>query len=259
MFAPSPQEPALVAVEVTGPEAPAAEPRRQPIFVVCSPRPRVGCTLIARLLVEYLVNDGRRPLAFDVSPDDRALARHLPLQAVPASLADTRGEVALFDRLILNDGAPKVIDLAADQYDRFFTVTGRIGFAGEAKLRAIDMVVLFVTLAGDRKCEDAYRRLFMRRGAFTIVPVVNAANERPGDRDPVLPDGSLPPLRIARLPPAPAGLVDGPGFSFANALQRPGEQPAIHEWVERTFLAFRDLELRLQMAEFADLFRLFAG
>jgi len=257
MFARNPQEPAPVAVEVTATEAPAAEPSRQPIFVVCSPRPRVGCTLIARLLVEYLVNDGRRPLAFDVSPDDRALARHLPLQAVPATLADTRGEMALFDRLILNDGAPKVIDLAADQFDRFFAVIGRIGFAGEAKLRSIDVVVLFVTLAGDRKCEQAYGRLFMRRGVFTVVPVVNAANERPGYGEPVLPDGSLPPLRIARLPPSPAGLVDGPGFSFAEALRRHVGEPAMHDWVAEAFLSFRDLELRLQMAEFADLFRLF--
>jgi len=259
MFASKPEAPAPSAVEVTAGEAPAAEPRRQPIFVVCSPRPRVGCTLIARLLVEYLASDGRRPLAFDVSPDDRALARHLPLQAVPASLADTRGEMALFDRLILNDGAPKVVDLAADQFDPFFAVIGRIGFAGEAKMREIDVVVLFVTAAGDRKSEEAYRRLFMRRGAFTVVPVMNAANERPGYGEPALPEGSLPPLRIARLPPAPAGLVDSPGFSFTETLKRPAGEPALHEWVTRTFLAFRDLELRLQMAEFADLFRLFAG
>jgi hypothetical protein len=258
MFAHQQDPPTPATVEVTERQAPADDHQRQPIFVICSPRARVGCTLISRLLVEYLVSDRRRPLAFDVTPGDRTLARHLPLQAVPASLADTRGEMALFDRLILNDGAPKVIDLAADQFDAFFAVASHVGFAGEAKLRAIDVVVLFVTI-GDRKCDEAYRRLFMRRGAFTVVPVVNAANARPGEADPALPDGSLPPLRIARLPPSPAGLVDRSDFSFAEVLKRPSEQPALHDWVADTFLAFRDLELRLQMAEFADLFRLFAG
>ncbi len=257
MFASQENPPTPATVEVTERPAPAVDQQRQPIFVVCSPRPRVGCTLIARLLVEYLVSDGRRPLAFDVTPDDRTLARHLPLQAVPASLADTRGEMALFDRLILNDGAPKVVDLAVDQFDRFFAVASHVGFAGEAKVRAIDLVILFVTI-GDRKCDEAYGRLFMRRGTFTVVPVVNVANNRPGERDPALPEGGQPPLRIARMPLAPAGLVDRSDFSFAEILKRPGEQTAMRDWVADTFLSLRDLELRLQMADFADLFRLFS-
>src|SRR4051812_35081985 len=84
------------------PEAQASPPsrRRQPLYVVCSPRSRVGRSLLARLLTEYILSDGRRVLAFDVNPEDRALARHLPLHALPGSIADTRGQVALFDRLI---------------------------------------------------------------------------------------------------------------------------------------------------------------
>jgi hypothetical protein len=230
---------------------PAAAPRRQPVFVVCSPRPGVGCTLIARLLVDYLAADGRRALAFDVNPDNRALARHLPLRAIPADIADTRGKMALFDRLIVNDGAPKVVDLAADRFDQFFAVMGEVGFAGEARARAIDVVVLFVT-GGDRKSEEAHRRLFTRRGLFTIVPVENALNQAPGGRAMPLPAESLPPLRIGRLPLALVGAIDRPGFSFADA------PAALDDWTKRTFLAFRNLELRLQMAEFADVFRLFA-
>jgi hypothetical protein len=228
--------------------------KRQPIFVVCSPRPDVGCTLISRLLVEYLAADERRPLAFDVNPIDRALARHLPLQAIPANLDSTRGEMALFDRLILKDGAPKVVDVGADLFDAFFDVMRHVGFAGEARASAIDLIILFVC-APDRRCVDAYRRLFMRRGVFTVVPVENAI-EGGAHREMPLPLGSLPPIRIGTLPPQAADLIDRADFSFSETLRRPAENLAMHDWTRTAFVALRDLELRLQMAGFAELFRL---
>ena len=70
----------------------------------------VGRSLIARVLVEYILSDGRRAIGFDVNPEDRALSRPLPLYALPASIGDSRGQVALYDRLIINDGAVKVVD-----------------------------------------------------------------------------------------------------------------------------------------------------
>ncbi len=233
---------------------PPAAPGRQPVFVVCAARPGVGCTLVARLLVDYLSADGRRALAFDLNPDNRALARHLPLQAIPADIGDTRGRMALFDRLIVNDGSPKVVDVAAALFDRFFEVMGQVGFAGEARARAIDVIVLFVT-TGDQRSVDAYHRLFLRRGLFTLVPVKNAVNRSPFGRPAELPADALPPLAIDRMPAAHADTVERPGFSFADALRRPA---ALNDFTKRAFVAFRDLELRLQMAEFADLFRLSA-
>src|SRR5689334_9335331 len=83
----------------------SAKRHRQPVYIVGSPRSRVGRTLIARLLIEYILADGRRALGFDVNPEDRSLARHMPLAALPGSISDTRGQMALIDRLIVNDGA----------------------------------------------------------------------------------------------------------------------------------------------------------
>jgi hypothetical protein len=124
--------------------APTAVRRRQPIYIVCSPSSRVGRTLIARLLIEYVLADGRRVLGFDVNPEDRSLTRYLPLHALPGAIGDTRGQMALFDRLIVNDGAVKVVDVAGDQFSAFFDVMQQVGFAAEAKARGIDTVVLFV-------------------------------------------------------------------------------------------------------------------
>jgi hypothetical protein len=252
--------PELAATAAAGALLPAAQPagggprRRQPVYVVCSPRPRVGHTFVARLLTEHILADGRRAIAFDVNPDDRALARHLPLHALPASLADTRGEMALFDRLIVNDGAAKVVDLAADFYHPFFDLMHRIGFAAEARARAIDVVLLFIT-SNDRKAESAYRRLLLRRDQVTVVPVENpgAAPPLPGAGD--LP-GATPPLVIEPLPFGVQHMVERKDFSFVDCARRPAHHPpTLAAWLERTFLALRDLDLRLQMAEFAALFR----
>ena len=80
--------------------------RRTPVFIVTSSRPRVGKTLIARALTEYFTAQKRMVKGFDVNPDDFKMADHLPAYTAPASINDTRGEVELFDQLILDDQVP---------------------------------------------------------------------------------------------------------------------------------------------------------
>src|SRR5689334_16731683 len=87
---------------------------RTPVFFVCSPRPRVGKTLIARLLTEFFLFDGRSVVAFDASPNDASLSRYLPECTITATTTDIKSQIAFFDRLMINDAKPKVIDLAAE-------------------------------------------------------------------------------------------------------------------------------------------------
>ena len=238
------------------PDIRTAVRRRQPVYVVCSPRSRVGRTLLARVLTEYFLSDGRRALAFDINPDDRTLARHLPLNALPGSIGDTRGQMALFDRLIINDGAVKIVDLAADQFQQFFDVMYHVGFVTEARARTIDTVVLFM-MSDDRKSESGYRRLMLRRDHFTVVPVENAAVAPPPSANVTSLPHTGPPLIIPPLPTV-LGLNIGErtDLTFADALRRPALYPAeVSAWVGKMFLAIRDLELRLQLADFAAMFR----
>jgi hypothetical protein len=74
--------------------------RRTPVFIVCSPLPNVGKTLLARLLAEYFRDDKRTFAAFDINPDDFALAQQLPDHTSIAHIGDTKGQMALFDQLI---------------------------------------------------------------------------------------------------------------------------------------------------------------
>src|SRR5262249_23030323 len=84
---------------------------RTPVFIVTSSRPRVGKTLIARALTEFFLAQRRPVAAFDVNPDEFKLIDYLPAHTAAASINDTRGEMALFDQLVMNDQAPKVVDL----------------------------------------------------------------------------------------------------------------------------------------------------
>src|SRR5215213_5681289 len=111
--------------------------RRTPIFIVISSRPRVGKTLIARALTEYFCAQNRPVAAFDVNPDEFKLIDHLPAYTAAASLIDTRGEMALFDQLVLEDTVPKVVDLSHQLLDRFFSVVQQIDIIDKVRRRAI--------------------------------------------------------------------------------------------------------------------------
>ena len=80
-------------------------PEPTPVFIVTSSRPRVGKT--ARALTEYFCAQRRPVAAFDVNPDEFKLIDHLPAYAAASSLNDTRGEMALFDQLVLGSAASR--------------------------------------------------------------------------------------------------------------------------------------------------------
>ncbi len=85
--------------------------RLKSIFIVCSPRQRVGKTLVARALTEFILANGRSAVAFDLNPNNTALSSFLPRYTALADIDATRGQMALFDELIAEDEVTKVIDL----------------------------------------------------------------------------------------------------------------------------------------------------
>jgi hypothetical protein len=110
-----------------------------PLYIVASPRPRVGKTLLARLLMEYFL-DNRRPLVgFDLNPREPTLAGRFPKLVWPVDIGDIRGRMELFDRLVADTASTKVIDFGYGPFEQFFAVIGDIGFTEEARRRGIDM------------------------------------------------------------------------------------------------------------------------
>jgi hypothetical protein len=63
------------------------------------------------------------------------------------------------------------------------------------------------------------------------------------------------PLRIPCLPWALNGVVNKKGFSFTKFLDAPVNTPTeLHEWINRSFVAFRELQLSILMENFRPLF-----
>src|SRR3979411_1512704 len=115
-----------------------------PVYIICSPRPLVGKTLIARLLSEFLLLKNGTVAAFDINLKEPSLLEYLPKITETAEVDDTFGKMMLMDRLIVNDGIAKVIDLGFHAFDEFFKMSEEIGFIKEAARRGVAPIILFV-------------------------------------------------------------------------------------------------------------------
>jgi len=221
-----------------------------PLYIVASARPRVGKTLIARLLMEYFHSADRPLVGYDLSPRDPALAGRFPDLVWSVDIADTRGQVALFDQLISRDSITRVVDVGYGAYDQFFNVMTEIGFAAEAKRRQIEPTVLFIT-ESTASSVRAYAELRRRLPEATFIPVHNEAVSVACDKEDFPPSPSeCRTIRIPRLSQIVRGVVDRPRFSFAAYLTvQPGGPTEIHDWIGTIFTEFRDLELRLMLGQ----------
>jgi hypothetical protein len=225
--------------------------RPTPIFIVTSSRPRVGKTLIARALTEYFFVQNRPVAAFDVNPDEFKLIDHLPAYTAAASLNDTRGEMALFDQLVLEDAVPKVVDLSHQVLDRFFSVMQQIDFMAEVRRRAIAPMVLFVA-DPDERSRQGYAMLKDRFPDLPLVPVLNENVQRVGAYRANFPPTRLggEPISIPALTPVVRSVVDRRSFSFVGYIQKTNDKTSeLYEWMRRVFMAFRELEVRLRLGE----------
>ncbi len=72
--------------------------------------------------------------------------------------------MALFDRLVADDDTTKVVDLGHEAFESFFALAQQIGFAEEARRRGIAPAILFV-ITPDRTSVEAYRSLRSRFAA----------------------------------------------------------------------------------------------
>src|ERR1700731_2691522 len=118
--------------------------RTTPVYIICSPRPLVGKTLVARLLTEFLTLKNGDVAAFDINLKEPSLLEYLPDVTETAEVDDTFGKMALMDRVIVNDGISKVIDLGFHAFDEFFKMSEEIGFMKEAARRGVSPVILFL-------------------------------------------------------------------------------------------------------------------
>ena len=211
-----------------------------PVYIICSPRPLVGKTLLARLLSEFLLLKNGTVMAFDINLKEPSLLEYLPRITETADVADTYGKMQLMDRLIVNDGVGKVIDLGFHAFDEFFKMTGEIGFMKEAVRRGVAPVVLFVADT-DRVSARGYPMLQQQIPATALVTVDNEHVLR-GELPPAMGEGRM--LRVSALPSFLKTYIDRLTFSFTDYLRNEKDSTTeMHQWIRRNYFSFRELEL----------------
>jgi hypothetical protein len=215
-----------------------------PVYIICSPRPLVGKTLIARLLSEFLLLKNGTVISFDINLKEPSLLEYLPRTTETADVIDTFGKMALMDRLIVNDGVAKVIDLGFHAFDEFFKMTDEIGFLKEAIRRGVAPAILYVPDI-DRTSVAGYSMLQQQIPPNALIAVDNEHVVR-GELPTAMGRGRV--VRISALPVFLKTYIDRLTFSFTTYLRNEKDSSTeLHQWIRRNYTSFRELELSLTL------------
>ena len=148
----------------------------------------------------------------------------------------------LMDRLIVDDGIAKVIDLGFHAFDEFFKMSDEIGFLKEAARRRVAPIILFVADT-DRVSARGHEMLLRQIPASALVTIDNEYVVR-GELPAAMSGGRI--VRIGALPAFLKTYIDRLNFSFTDYLRNEKDSSTeLHQWVRRNYLGFREMELKL--------------
>ena len=226
-------------------------PFRNSTTIVASPRPRVGKTLLARLLTDFHLQEGHSVAAFDLNAGKGTLAQFLPEHASQSAIDDLKGQMALFDHLIADDGLTKIVDLGHGSFEQFFTLSHHFGFDGETRSRGIALVILYL-LTPDSTSVEAYRSLCSRLPEAVMAPVHNEIFGVSQHQGRYGLTGSTTVIRLPLLALAARKYVETPPFSFAELQSPAGDvdiDTELQHWLRQIYLQFRELYLRILLTD----------
>jgi hypothetical protein len=147
----------------------AAQPT---LYIVTSDQNRNGKTLLSRLLLDYLMLDGRDPFVIDTDAPDAPLRNYFPGRTAMADFASIRGQMKVFDTVLASPGRDYVVDVSSRHMESFFAAERDLKFFAECKTSGFRIFVFFVvdeSLPSFRIAQE-----FQRLGNFDLfVPVRN--------------------------------------------------------------------------------------
>jgi hypothetical protein len=153
-------------------------PEKKHVLIVASPRPRVGKTLLARLLADHLSLNGEARRLFDTDAADLRLSAFFPDGTTVIDLERVPDQMTLFDSLTVEPAVSQVIDLTHRSFGKFFKLMQEIGFAAEARAAGFVTVIFYIPDSEP----DSYEQGLALRDRFRdcgFVLVKNAAIGEP--------------------------------------------------------------------------------
>jgi hypothetical protein len=228
--------------------------RRTLVFFICSPHSRTGVTTAARLLTDYYLSRGVPVEGFDTDSREPCYALRFPHLSRVVDLYDVRGQISLFDRLLVADGAPKIVDVWSRAFDQFFATIAEIGFLDEAGRAGVEPIVLYqsdstATAASNaRLLNTTWPKLWL-----TAIHNEGSAPLAPHAHEILSHYAARGKLVIPRLESAIAETLKDSNLSFADFLAHPPPamsivlRAALKAWLVPIFTQFQSLELRLDL------------
>jgi hypothetical protein len=140
--------------------------------IVASLHGRTGKTLFARVLADYFLLSGNRPLVFDTDFTEQTLRASFPFDTVVLDLSETRDQMRLFDTVAARSPEARVVDVSHYVFRKFFKVMQDCDFVSEARERGVEPVIFYIA----NRNADAYeegRQLRERFPGCALVLVEN--------------------------------------------------------------------------------------
>jgi hypothetical protein len=142
------------------------------IYITASDQNRNGKTLLARVICDYLLLDGKDPFIIDTDAPEGPLRVFFPGRTALADFDKMQGRMKLFDTILAGPGRDYVVDLPQRHMADFFKVAYDLAFFTEARRQGFRVIVFFVvdrTLASLK----AAKHIFEEKGIDLFVPVKN--------------------------------------------------------------------------------------
>jgi hypothetical protein len=228
--------------------------RRTLVFFVCSPHSRTGATTAARLLTDYYLSRGVPVEGFDTDSREPCYALRFPGLSQVVDICDVKGQISLFDRLLVPDDTPKIIDVWSRSFDQLFATIAEIGFLDEARRAGVEPIILYqsdssqMAASNARMLNTTWPDLWM-----TVIHNEGAAPLGPEALQILAQYPSRGKLVIPRLEAAIAQSLDDFDFSLSAFLQAPPPtmsivvRAALKAWLLPIFTQLQSFELRLDL------------
>ena len=114
------------------------------VYITASDQHRNGKTLLARLLADYLLLDGRDPFMIDTDAPDGPLRSFFPGRTALADFEKMQGRMKLFDTILASPGRDYVVDLPARHMEDFFKAAAELHAFEEMKRLGFRVIVFYI-------------------------------------------------------------------------------------------------------------------